>query len=115
MISYETMHGEIKVSNEYFTKLIGRAATSCFGVAGMVPTGKVQFLRSLFGSKKLSTGVVVTGDINSINIELHIIVLYGMNISAIAQSIMHKVKYSVEEATGITVDKVTIMVDGVKD
>ena len=51
---------------------------------------------------------------NSISIDLHIIVAYGMNINAIAKSITHKVKYTVEEATGIKVDKVTIRVDGVK-
>ena len=37
-----------------------------------------------------------------------------MNINAIAKSIVHKVKYTVEETTGITVDKVTVRVDGIK-
>lgn len=114
MISYETRLGEIKVSNEYFAKLIGRAATSCFGVAGMVPTGGIQKIKSLFNKHHLDTGVVVTGDVNSVCIDLHIIVIFGMNINAIAKSITHKVKYTVEEATGIKVDKVTIRVDGVK-
>ncbi len=114
MICYETRLGKIEVSNEYFAKLIGRAATSCFGVAGMVPTGKIQRIRKLFNKNHIDTGVIVTGDMNSISIDLHIIVTYGMNISAIAKSITHKVKYTVEEATGIKVDKVTIRVDGVK-
>ncbi len=114
MIQYETGLGNIKMSNEYFAKLVGRAATSCFGVAGMVPQG-LQKIKRFFKKNKLDTGVVVTGDINSVSIDLHIIVCYGMNITAIAQSIIHKVKYTVEEATGIKVDKVTIRVDGVKD
>ena len=115
MISYETRLGKVKVSSEYFAKLVGRAATSCFGVVGMVPYGGLQRIRRLLKKNKLDTGVVVTGDINSISIDLHIIVSYGMNINAIAKSIMHKVKYTVEEATGIKVDKVTIRVDGVKN
>ncbi len=114
MISYETRLGKITVSNDYFAKLIGRAATSCFGVAGMVPTGGIQKIKRLFNKNHLDEGVVVTGDMNSISIDLHIIVAYGMNINAIAKSITHKVKYTVEEATGIKVDKVTIRVDGVK-
>ena len=36
MILYETINGTVTISNEYMTKLIGQAVTSCFGVAGMV-------------------------------------------------------------------------------
>ena len=44
MISYETRIGKITLSNSYFSKLIGRAVTSCFGVVGMVPHGGKQRL-----------------------------------------------------------------------
>ena len=37
--------------------------------------------------------------------------MYGLNISAISNSIVHKVKYTVEEATGISVAKVLVHVD----
>ena len=63
----------------------------------------------------MDTGVFVRGDVNSITVDLHIIVTYGMNINAIAKSIMHKVKYVVFEATGIKVSKVRIRVDGIKE
>lgn len=116
MISYETRIGKITLSNSYFSKLIGRAVTSCFGVVGMVPHGgKQRFLGMLSKKDRLDTGVVVKGDISSVTVDLHIIVSYGMNINAIAQSIMHKVKYTIYEATGIKVTKVTIRVDGIKD
>ncbi len=116
MISYETRIGKITLSNSYFSKLIGRAVTSCFGVVGMVPHGgKQRFLGMLSKKDRLDTGVVVKGDFSSVTVDLHIIVSYGMNINAIAQSIMHKVKYTVYEATGIKVTKVTIRVDGIKD
>ena len=44
-------------------------------------------------------------------IDLHIIVSFGVNISAIVKSIVNKVKYSVEDATGLTVAKVNVYVD----
>ena len=47
--------------------------------------------------------------------ELHIVVTYGMNINAIAASITEKVKYAVKEIAGITVDRVTIKIDGIKE
>ena len=47
-------------------------------------------------------------------IELHIIITYGLNISAICQSITNKVKYTVEQATGLDVAKIKVFVDGMK-
>lgn len=114
MIAYETQTGRIEVSTEYFAKLIGNAASSCFGVAGMAPHGK-QKLRNLITKKDYSdNGVKITGNIDMINIDLHIIVAYGMNINAIAKSITNKVKYVVTDVTGIKVGKVTVRVDGIK-
>ena len=113
MISYETRIGKITLSNSYFSKLVGRAVTSCFGVVGMVPHGgKQRFLGLLSKKDRLDTGVVVKGDFSSVTVDLHIIVTYGVNISAICQSISHKVKYMVEEQTGLRVARVNIFVDG---
>ncbi len=114
MVAYDTRIGKIGLSNSYFSKLIGGAVTSCFGVAGMVPAGKRQRIIGLVSKKdRLDTGVVVKGDFASITVDLHIAVTYGMNINAIAQSIMHKVKYAVFEATGIKVSKVRVHIDDI--
>ncbi len=116
MISYETIHGTVTLSNEYMTKLIGQAVTSCFGVVGMVPYGSKQKLLGIVSKKEyIDRGITVKGDMNGVDIELHIIVSYGMNINAIAKSIVHKVKYTVTEATGINVNKVIVKVDGIKE
>ncbi len=116
MIAYETINGTVTISNEYMTKLIGHAVTSCFGVVGMVPCGGKQKLLGLVSKKDyLDRGIAVKGNIDGIDIELHIIVSYGMNINAIAKSIVHKVKYAVSEATGITVNNVVVKVDGIKE
>ena len=45
-------------------------------------------------------GISVRKDGEGLIVDLHIIVSYGVNISAICQSIVNKVRYTVEEATG---------------
>ncbi|MDD6284423.1 MAG: Asp23/Gls24 family envelope stress response protein [Firmicutes bacterium] len=114
MIAYETRIGTVSISNSFFSKLIGHAVSSCYGVSGMVAKGP-QKLMSLF-TKNASpdAGIKVRGDVNSIVVDLYITVTYGVNINAIANSIVHKVKYTVEEATGIEVRKVTVHVVGMK-
>lgn len=116
MIAYENRLGKVNICENYLQKLIGQAVTSCFGVVGMVPSGGRQKILN-FVSKKdaINKGIVIKGNSEAINIELHIIVSYGMNINAIAQSIVHKVQYTVTEATGIKVNKVTVKVDGIKE
>lgn len=112
MINYQTRFGAVTISNEYFAKLIGNAVTSCYGVSSMVATGK-QWWRSKLSKKEyIDTGIVVTGNINQIDVDLHITVTFGVNINAIAQSIVHKVRYVVEDSTGISVNNVTVHVDG---
>jgi len=115
MIEYETRIGSVTISNDYFAKLIGKAVSSCYGVVGMVPHGKQKLFEFITAGIHSDRGIKVTGDINSINVDLHIVVSYGMNINAIAKSIMHKVKYTVFETTGITVNKVTVRIDGIKE
>ncbi len=116
MIAYETRLGKVILSEEYLSKLIGNEVTSCFGVAGMVPRNNKQKIYQRFSkNEQVDTGIKVRGDANLLSVELHIIVLFGMNINAIAQSITEKVKYVVKEATGIEVDKVTVKVDGIKE
>ncbi len=115
MISYKNRMGNVNISNEYFSHLIGKAVSSCYGVAGMVPHGKQKLMELITRKSSADRGIKVAGDADSISVDLHIVVTYGMNINAIAKSITHKVKYTVEEATGIKVTKVTVRIDGIKD
>ncbi|MBE6733097.1 MAG: Asp23/Gls24 family envelope stress response protein [Ruminococcaceae bacterium] len=116
MIAYETRIGTISISEAYLSKLIGQEVTSCFGVVGMVAGNQKQKLFNLFSKENtVDTGICVTGNTDSIDVELHIVVTYGMNINAIAESITEKVKYVVGEATGITVGRVVVKVDGIKE
>ena len=116
MISYETRTGSVCFTENFLSKIIGHAVTSCFGVVGMMPSSHRQRLFGLVSKEQaLDTGIRVTGNANQIDVEIHIMVTFGMNIPAIAASITEKVKYVVAESTGITVNKVTVKVDGIKE
>ena len=116
MIAYETRLGKIDISEGYLSKLIGHEVTSCFGVVGMVPSNSKQRIFSkLSKNEPLDTGIKVIGNTEGVTVELRIVVSYGMNINAIAASITEKVQYAVKETTGITVDKVVVKIDGIKE
>ena len=116
MISYETRTGSVCLTENFLSKLIGHAVTSCFGVVGMMPHNPRQRVFGLVSKEPaLDTGIKLKGNADTIDVELHIMVNYGMNITAIAASITEKVKYVVEDSTGITVNKVIVKVDGIKE
>ena len=107
MVKIEQSNGTISITNEVFTNLAGDAATSCFGVKGMVgrskDSGPFQLLRRESMSKFADDG--------SISLELHIAVDHGVNISALAHSIINEVSYKVNQATGVPVARVDVYVD----
>lgn len=115
MIRIENHLGTIEISQEYFAYLVGYAASSCYGVASMVKSGTKQGLRSVFSKRSFADeGIRVRSENDKLIVDLHISVMYGMNISAIAKSIVNKVRYTVEEATGLDVKKVNVYVDDMK-
>ncbi|MBR4762556.1 MAG: Asp23/Gls24 family envelope stress response protein [Clostridia bacterium] len=116
MISYETRTGTITITEQFLSKLIGYQVTSCFGVVGMVPSGSKQKILGAFSkTPAYDTGIKVTGNADAVDVELHIVVTYGMNLSAMAQSITEKIKYAVGEIAGINVGKVSVMIDGINE
>ena len=113
MLKIETHLGTIEISHEFFSNLVGYVASSCFGVSGMATSGTVDGIKQLISLRNpLDKGVRVRASDNKLIIDLHITVSFGVNISAIVKSIVNKVKYTVEDATGLEVDKVNVFVDG---
>lgn len=115
MIRIENRFGTIEISQEYFRYLVGNAVADCYGVTAMVKSGPRQGLRSVFFKRTFADdGVHVRSEGDKLIVDVHISVIYGMNISAIAKSIVNKVRYTVEEATGLAVKKVNVFIDNMK-
>ncbi len=51
---------------------------------------------------------------NRISLDFHVIVAYGVSISAVAGNLIENVTYKLEEFTGMKVDRVRILVEGVR-
>jgi len=114
MVKIENMAGTIIISSEALGEIVGMAATSCYGVVGMANKNPTEGIVSLLKKENYEKGVKVTVVDGKLEIDLHIVVLYGVNIRAITESIVHKVQYSVEEQTGFLVSKITVYVDDMK-
>ena len=73
--------------------------------------GFVRLLRK----DNLAHGVnVIVKENNLLDISLHIIVAYGVSISAVAENLISNVKYKVEEFVGLKVSNIHVYVEGVR-
>jgi uncharacterized alkaline shock family protein YloU len=112
MVKIDGEAGAISISAEVFTSLAGDAATNCFGVKGMAARSKTDGLVQLLRRESMGKGVRVSFDENgAVSIALHIVVDYGVNITALSRSIMNEVNYKVSNATGVNVQRVDVFVD----
>lgn len=107
-------YGTIKINNEVVARVAGLAAMDCYGVVGMGAKSLKDGLVHLLKSESLTKGVHVTMDGDTIAIDIHIIVEYGTNIPAIADSLISSVAYKVKDITGLEVSQVIIHVVGVR-
>lgn len=115
MIKVENHLGTIEISNSYLTTLIGHTVTNCFGVVQMNSYGTKQGILSIIKkNSNIDKGVIIKQSRDKIIIDLHITVSYGVNISAIVDSIIKKVRYTVEQETDFSVSKVNVFIDGMK-
>ena len=109
-----TQLGEILVNTDVIAKYAGSSAIECFGVVGMASIKMKDGLAKLLRMENLNQGVEVLIEDNNITINLHIIVSYGVSISAVAENLIGNVRYKVEEFSGLNVVKVNVFVEGVR-
>ena len=113
MVSFYNTYGKISMNTDYFAGLAASAVQSCYGVAGMSTGGTADSLKSIVRKDFPEKGIRVDEVNGELVIELHIVVVFGLNIAAAVKSVTHKLKYTVEEATGLTVRRIRVFVDDI--
>ena len=112
MIRQKNENGSINVSTSVYTDIAGTAATNCFGVKGMAARSVTDGLYHLLRKDSAGKGVKVQfHEDNSISIDLHIMVDYGVNLNAVGASIISEVRYVVTSTTDTEVRAVNVYFD----
>ena len=72
-------------------------------------------LVSLLKIDSMTRGINVSlDDNNKLVLDFHVIVAYGVSISAVSDNLIDNVKYKVEEFTGLEIEKINIYIEGVR-
>src|SRR3954464_8066783 len=114
-IELKNAYGQIDISNEVIAIIAGGAAVDCYGIVGMASKNQIKDgLTDILRKDNFTRGVIVRQEEDLVHIDMYIIVSYGTKISEIAHNVQSKVKYTLEQTVGLTVDSVNIYVQGVR-
>ena len=111
----DTGLGKIMIDTDVIATYAGSVAVECFGIVGMAAVSMKDGLVKLLKRDSLKHGINVTIADNKITLDFHVIVAYGVSISAVSDNLISNVKYKVEEFTGLTIEKINILVEGVRE
>ena len=106
--------GEITINTDVIATYAGSVAVECFGIVGMAAVNMKDGLVKLLKRDSLKHGINVTLNENKISLDFHVIVAYGVSIRAVSDNLIANVKYKVEAFTGIEVENINILVEGVR-
>ena len=101
--------GLITISEDVLLKVAGYAALECYGIVAMSSKrAKDGFVENL--TKGVQVNITEAG----IDIDLFIIVEYGISIVEVCNIIKSQVCYKIENMTGAKVRRVNISVEGIR-
>lgn len=107
-------YGEIIINPDVIATYAGSVAVECFGIVGMAAVSMKDGLVKLLRKDSLKHGINVSLNENKISLDFHVIVSYGVSILAVADNLIGNVKYKVEQFTGMEVEHINILVEGVR-
>ncbi len=105
----------VRVADGALATIIGLAAHEVPGVVGMAPASLTEGLRRILGVSQVDEGVEIerSEDGARASVVLHVVVAYGVNIPAVAESVVVRVRYAARTFAGVDVDDVKVHVAGV--
>ena len=114
-IKKETELGNIKISEDAIATLAGGVVTESYGVVGMASQKLLKDgLAELLGKENYSKGIVVRETDKQLELDLYIIVGYGVKITEVVYEVQKKVKYVLEKTLEVKFKSVNVYVQGVR-
>ncbi|BDG35101.1 Asp23/Gls24 family envelope stress response protein [Parageobacillus sp. VR-IP] len=114
-IELQTKYGRIEISNDVIAMIAGGAAVDCYGIVGMASKNQIRDgISEILRRENFSKGVIVREENGEVHIDMYIIVSYGTKISEVAHNVQTKVKYTLDQTLGLSVQSINIYVQGVR-
>ena len=103
--------GNVHISEDVVASIAALAASEVEGVSMTAVSG--SGVVDLLGKKNLSRGIKITTEKSGTNVDVYILVAYGLAIPAVAKKVQTKVQAAMESMTGLQIGDINVHVNGV--
>ena len=108
-------YGKIDISNDVIASVVGGKAVESYGIVGMASRQQVRDgIAEILGHDNYAKGIKVREDNGIIDVDMYIIVSYGVKISEVSKNIQERVKFNLENQLGLSADMVNVYVQNIK-
>ena len=108
-LAVSTPGGKISYSREAVAQIVAHSVAESYGVVAIAPSGPIGRL-----SRRDTRGVEVGGDGTGVQIDVYVVVEYGLNLAEVASTLRSRVAYEVERLTGLAVAAVEVHIQDVR-
>ncbi len=114
-IENSTRLGSINISEEAIATLAGGIVSECYGVVGMASQKVLKDgFAELLKKENYSKGIVVRKIDSGYELDLYIIISFGIKISEVVCEVQKKVKYELERTLEQDFNHINVYVQGVR-
>ncbi len=115
VVSKRYRKGSVSVSTKAIAAIAGNAATECYGVLGMASRTPIRDgINELLRSENYIKGVMVKQSKLGIEINMYIVVAYGVKITEVVSEVQKKVRYVLKKALDLNFRSVNVYVQSTK-
>jgi len=105
--------GNIFISHRAIASIASQSALESYGVVGLAAKNLAEGLAQVL-VKDPTMGIDIRYDGVTIQIDVYVIVEYGVRIKMVASSVAETVRYQVEKTVGLPVTEVNVHVRGLR-
>ncbi|MFN8222269.1 MAG: Asp23/Gls24 family envelope stress response protein [Gaiellales bacterium] len=106
----ETELGPVAITSDALAQIVGLVLAESYGVVG---TAGRRPLRRLTRNR-LTDGVSVKRGADGLEIDVKVVVEYGLKLAEVAATVRSRVNYEVARITGLPIASVTVHIDGAR-
>jgi uncharacterized alkaline shock family protein YloU len=107
-----TDFGRITIAAGAIAQIVARTAERCYGVVGIGGGGARARVERFLPRRGQGISVSANGD--GIELDLNVVVEYGLNLAEVAATVRSQVQYEVERLTGLSVASVDVHIQDVR-
>ena len=114
-IDKSTPYGDINISTEAIATIAGNAAIECYGVVGLASKSSIrENIAELLKSDSYAKGVQVIKSKDAYEVDVYIVVAYGVKITETVSQVQKRIKYVLEKTFDLNFKAINVYVQSLK-